>query len=122
MITGIVQRREAVIPLTVLGSRRQRMEFDAVIDTGYTGWITLPPGIVSALGLRWYSLGRGILADGTISIYDVYVARIVWDGNIRKVRVNQLDAAPLIGMSLLRGFALNMRVRYRGPVTLTKLS
>ena len=53
MITGSVNaRREAIIQLGVLGPDGQRQTVDAVIDTGFNGFLTLPEQAVAALGLR----------------------------------------------------------------------
>lgn len=54
MITGTVTRhgREAVIPLTLPGdSDRGDILIQAVIDTGFTDRLTLPPEIVEELKL-----------------------------------------------------------------------
>jgi len=121
MIVGIVQGREALIRLTVRGSRGHHQDIEAVVDSGYTGWLTLPPTLVAALQLRWRTFGRGILADGSVSSFDVYHARIFWDGRVRSVYVDEFDATPLVGMALLRGFEYKMQVRARGKVTIKRL-
>jgi hypothetical protein len=51
MITGVVQSDEGRIRLKVKGLRRREQEVEAVIDTGYTVSLTLPPAVVAALGL-----------------------------------------------------------------------
>jgi clan AA aspartic protease len=121
MITDVVKAREGRIRLKVRGPRRQEQEIEAVIDTGYTASLSLPPALVASLGLRWKGFGRGILADGSQCLFDVYVGRVVWDGKERRVLVDQADTDPLVGMALLRGYALNMQVRSRGKVTIKKL-
>ncbi len=121
MITGVVRRREAVIVLALRGPRRRPLEINAVVDTGYTGWLTLPPALIAAVGLRWYSFGRGVMADGSINFHDVYVGKVIWDGRERRVRVNELDGDPLVGMALLRGYDVRLQVRGRGRVTIKKL-
>ena len=83
MITGIVREREGRIRLKVRGPRGQEQEIEAVVDTGYTASLSLPPWVVASLGLRWKSFGRGILADGSECLFDVYEAKIVWDGRVR---------------------------------------
>jgi len=75
MIVGIVRGREPLIRLTIRGFRGLQYEIEAVVDTGYTGWLTLPPSVIGALNLRWRTVGRGILADGTESSFDVYQAK-----------------------------------------------
>ena len=49
--------------------------------------------------------------------FDVYQAKVVWDGRVRPVFVDEFDATPLVGMALLRGYEYKMQVRARGKVT-----
>ena len=43
MITGVVtERREAVIRVKVLSPAGQDRDIEAVIDTGFDGWLSLP--------------------------------------------------------------------------------
>ena len=121
MIVGIVQGREPLIRLTIRGFRGRQQEIEAVVDSGYTGWLTLPPTAIAALNLRWRTFGRGILADGSVSAFDVYQAKVVWDGHVRPVFVDEFAATPLIGMALLRGYEYKMQVRARGQVTIKRL-
>ncbi len=121
MITGVVKSDEACIRLKVNGTRGEQ-EFEAVIDTGYTGALTLPPKWVTALGLKWQSVDRGTLADGSECLIDVYEAAVVWDGRPRRILVDETDTAPLIGMGLLNGYELRIQVRPNGRVTIIPLS
>ena len=121
MIVGIVRGREALFRLTIRGFRGRQQEIEAVVDSGYTGWLTLPPAVIGALNLRWRTFGRGVLADGSLSTFDVYQANVVWDGRLRRVLVDEFDATPLVGMALLRGYEYKMQVRARGKVTIKRL-
>jgi clan AA aspartic protease len=105
----------------IRGFRGRQQEIEAVVDTGYTGWITLPPMVIAALNLSWRNFGRGILADGSVSLFDVYQAKVVWHGRDRPVFVDELDATPLVGMALLRSCELNVQVRAKGKVTIKRL-
>ena len=122
MITGVVKSGEGRIRIKVKGLRGLEQEVEAVIDTGYTASLTLPSAIVAALGLRWRSMDRFALADGSECIFDVYVAKVHWDGKVRTILVDETDADPLVGMRLLRGYELKMHVRYRGKVTIRRLA
>jgi predicted aspartyl protease len=63
MIKGIVNTDyEAVIRLRVQGPGGHERELDAVIDTGFNGFLTLPPLLVNELGLVRLSRGRALLA------------------------------------------------------------
>lgn len=101
MIVGVVRGREALIRLTIRGLRGRQRVIEAVIDTGYTGWLTLSPTAIADLGLRWQSTGRGLLADGSVSTFDVYRAKVDWDGRPRSVLVGEFDTTPLVGMAML---------------------
>jgi clan AA aspartic protease len=121
MITGVVKSNEGRIRLRVKGPRGQEREVGTVIDTGFTASLTLPPGTIAALGLRWRSMDRFELADGSERVFNVYLAKVDWDGNERTIRIHEADSSPLIGMRLLRGHELRMQVRSRGKVTIERL-
>jgi clan AA aspartic protease len=122
MITGVVNaNREAIIRLVVTGPGGQRQNSEAIIDTGFTGFLTLPPARIAALGLSWLSRQSGILADGSVDIFDVYVANVMWDGQPRTVTVEAADTDPLVGMSLLDRHSLRIDVLSGGVVTVSAL-
>jgi clan AA aspartic protease len=105
----------------VKGRRGREQEVEAVIDSGYTGALTLPPALIATLGLRWQSVDRATLADGRTCVFQVYVGKLVWDSKVRTVLVDEADTDPLAGMRLLKGHELKMQVRYRGQVTIKRL-
>ena len=121
MIIGTVKSDEARIRLQVKGLRGREQEVEAVSDSGFTGALTLPPAVITTLGLRWRSVDRGTLADGSMCVFQVYVGKVLWDGKVRSILVAEADADPLVGMRLLRGHELKMQVRYRGKVTIKRL-
>jgi hypothetical protein len=55
-------------------------------------------------------------------VFDVYQAKVIWDGRVRQVFVAEFNSTPLVGMSLLRGYEYKMQVRARGTVTTKRLS
>jgi clan AA aspartic protease len=121
ILGGVNADREATISLNILGENQQRQEIEAVIDTGFTGFLTLPPDIITALGLTWYTSQEGILGDGSLQVFDVYEASIVWDGQVRMVEVNEADTDPLVGMGLIEGYELRIQGIVGGAVTLIAL-
>ena len=65
MITGVVNaNREAVISLVVIGPDGQQSEIEAIIDTGFSGFPTLPPPLVTTLGLPLWNEGQECVAVG----------------------------------------------------------
>jgi len=123
MITGVVtEDRQAIIKLTVRGPAGQEQEIEAIIDTGFDGWLCLPPSVVGLLGLVWRQRGRALLADGRESVFDIYEATVVWDGEVRRIPVDEAETAPLVGMSLLEGYQLTVQAQAGGNVTIRALS
>src|SRR5690349_5595959 len=103
---------EAIVRLTIQGPAGQQQDVDAIIDTGFNGWLTLPPALVAQLELSWQEYGRALLADGTDVVFDIYEGIILWDGQPRPIFVDEADTMPpLVGMSLLEGFELTIQVR-----------
>jgi clan AA aspartic protease len=122
MIIGNVNtKREAVVQLAVFGENQQRQGIKAIIDTGYTGFLTLPSAIITTLGLTWYMQQEGILGDGSLCMFNVYEASIIWDGQIRTIEINESEADPLVGMGLLEGYELKIQAVAGGLVTITAL-
>jgi len=123
MIEGIVNvYSEALINLTVVGVKGKRQEIEAVVDTGFNGWLSLPAILISKLDLPYRGRGRTILADGRIEIFDVYIATVIWDGQPRHVPIDAAETAPLIGMALLYGFELLVQVKHGGNVVIRRLT
>jgi len=115
MITGTVNaRHEIVIPVPVRDAMGQDQMVAPVLDTGFTGSLTVPPRVVASLGLTWRSQAQAVLANGTVEQFDIYSAIVVWDGVPRTILVQAIDTIPLLGMALLVGFDLRVRVRVGG--------
>lgn len=72
MITGIVNANlEATIRLTIMGPAGQPHEIEAIIDTGFTGFLTLPPTLVSILGLPYLDF-PGSAANRVFSLMEAW--------------------------------------------------
>jgi clan AA aspartic protease len=122
MIHGSVNaRREATIRLLVRGPHGQEQDVDAVIDTGFTGQLTLPTALVVGLGLVGRGHGRAILADGSSVLYDVHEASLLWDGQPRRVMAEPAAAEALVGMEPLDGYELRIQAIAGGSVTIEAL-
>jgi clan AA aspartic protease len=122
MITGMVNAyREALIPLSVQDVNGQEHAIDAVIDTGYTGGLTLPPALIAALGLTWRGYASAVLGDGSLQRFAVYAATVIWDGQARVVEIDAADTDPLVGMGLLYGYEVRIQAIDGGAVIIEAL-
>jgi clan AA aspartic protease len=123
MIGGVVtEDLEATVKVVVVGADGRQQQVRALIDTGFSGFLTLTPDVVTTLNLTLLGRETGILADGSEVLFDVYRESVLWNGLPRRVEVNASDAKPLLGMSLLAGHDLTIRVVAGGGVTITPLS
>lgn len=81
MMQGFVnQSCEAIIPLVVSHGNASRQMVEALIDTGFTGFLSLPLSIVESLGLPWIFRDSATLGDGSEVIFEMYRATVIWDG------------------------------------------
>jgi clan AA aspartic protease len=122
MITGSVKSYEPRIRLKLIGKQGQEHQVDAVVDSGYTGALTLPPAVITRLDLGRRSIGFAILADGSTCSFQIYSGKVVWDGEVRTILVDEADTDPLIGLKPLRNYEFKMEVRAGGKVTIKRLS
>ncbi|MBE8998068.1 clan AA aspartic protease [Nostoc sp. LEGE 12447] len=123
MIAGIVNvDLEPIISISICGSDGKIYTQDAIVDTGFNGWLSLPPDLIAQLNLRWKRRGRAILGDGSECVFNVYEAVLVWDGDILIIPVDEADSEPLVGMSLMEGYQLMVQVFENGRVELSKVN
>ena len=119
MIAGVVnQDLEATIRLILRTGDSRNVEAEAVIDTGFTGFLTLPSALVTDLNLAWLGRENAVLGDGTTHLFDVHSATVPWDGQPRDVEVDVTDTVPLVGMAMLLGHALHIEAIEGGKVTI----
>ena len=108
--------REAVIRLAVQGPSGQARDIEAVIDTGFTGFLTVTPLLAEELALVFEGTARATLADGSETTFPYYSVAVLWDGQARYVEADAADTTPLIGMRLLDSHSLYMEVEDGGRI------
>ena len=117
MIEGTVNAAyEAVVTLPLQGPDGRTRDIQAVIDTGYTGTLTLPTAVVADLGLSFSHMGWAFLANDDVVSFDVHDVIVLWDGQPRHIKADATGSTPLVGMSLLDGHDVSIRVRNGGRV------
>ena len=117
MIEGMVNAAyEPVVVLAVQGPSGQASEIEAIIDTGFTGFLTVTPALATELGLPLEGTSRATLADGSEVTFDVYDVAVLWDGRPRYVLADAADTTPLVGMRMLDRHNLNIDVEDGGRV------
>lgn len=119
MIEGAVNiAYEAVIPLRLQGPEGLARDIEAVVDTGYSGFLTLPATLVTELKLPFAYVGWAFLANDDEVSFDVHDVTVLWDGQPRLIQADATGSAPLVGMLLLDGHDLNIQVKRGGRVVI----
>ncbi len=77
---------------------------------------------INNLRLPWFFRDIGTLGDGREVVFDMYRGTVIWDGQIKVVDVAASETDPLLAMSLLRGYRLQIDAVEGGQVIISSLS
>jgi clan AA aspartic protease len=121
MMQGYVNTTYEAVISVVVSHKGKLKSVNAVIDTGFTGFLSLPSAIVTELDLPWSYRDRATLGDGSEALFDIYEASVIWDGQFREIEINSADTEPLLGMSMLRGYRLQVDNTQGGLVMIESL-
>ena len=120
MITGSVNStREAVVSLNIKSRAGGQRVIDAIVDTGFTDYLTLPPADVEALGLPHKGGTHITLADEVACTVPLYAAEVEWKGQNLRIPVLGMAGVPLLGMAMLEGCHLQIHAIEGGAVTIS---
>ena len=111
MMTGRIDADcQAIVPLTVKHRNPAvpDVSIEFLIDTGFTGFLSIPTAWVERLGLRVIDIQRGITADGRAAYFETVDVTIIWHDEPRTIRAQVLEE-PLIGTRLLRSNEATIR-------------
>ncbi len=123
MISGTVtEDREIVIELEVLAADPSAIAIQAIVDTGFNGFLTLPISVLNALKASAAGTRRAEPGDGNLVEMDTYFVKVRWLDEDREVLALQAEATPLVGMSLLWGSRVGFDAQDSGTVTIDVIS
>jgi clan AA aspartic protease len=118
-MTGIVLDLHALLPVTfLLGESVTPITLEFVIDTGFTGYLTLPEEAIVSLQLPYLESIQANLADDSEISIPLYEATILWGDQERTARVLATGKRPLLGTALLQDYELVAQFVEGGLVTI----
>ena len=97
----IDQLGRPVIPVDLFDHQGRLHRVEAMIDTGFDDFLTLPAYLVQRMGLVWASRMPMQVATSEWAQFDIYAADVLWLGNRLPLRVLQTQSETLVGTRLL---------------------
>ncbi len=123
MIRGVVTGNlEAWVDLAVVSVDHPAVGFSAVIDTGFSDFLTLPIVVLEKFYAVPLNRVMVTLADGREIISRLFELTVLWDGQPITIEVHAAETEPLVGMALLNGYDVQMRVVPDGEVTIQSIT
>lgn len=108
IIGAVTDSREPIVRVSVRGPQGRTLKIDAVVDTGFTDYLTLPSQVIGSLELELKEVVEAQLADGSSVNLPIYVGWVEWMGVDRRIAICAAEADPLLGMALLQGSKLTI--------------
>ena len=122
MIVGQVDSRlNLFLPVVVRGFAGQELALNALLDTGFSDFLSLTDDQIQTLGLLPSGVAESELADGSIVPVTLYTAVVVWEGIERLIEVVGGDSDPLLGVKLLEGYLMTVEFTENGNLQLSRL-
>ena len=124
-INGVVKRNadgglQPWIPVSLNATRGEGLRhYDAILDTGFTGFLVLPESVIAELGLTQRGFITLTQGNGEEHRFAFYVGYVSWRGERREIEVLQSIGQPLLGMELLENGHIAVDARDSGAVTVT---
>ncbi|MYC33390.1 MAG: clan AA aspartic protease [Chloroflexi bacterium] len=112
---------EAWVTVPIIDAYGELQLFEAIVDTGFTGWLTLPESDIRRLGLVHAGHRYSITASGNAERFEFYRAWVSWHDQLYWVEVFQSIDQPLLGMELLEGSNVALDAREGGEVIIEEV-
>ena len=108
--------------MAVAGPSMEFWEVEVVIDTGFSGWLTLPEVAIRELNLRLYQNRQVRIANDQVIWMPTFEAVAQWQGRQIDILVYQTEnPRPLLGTAMLEHCRLTVDMQEGGPVAVTPL-
>ncbi|MBC8135958.1 MAG: clan AA aspartic protease [Fibrella sp.] len=123
ILTGIVNHNfKAVVVIAIRGTEGREQTIEPMVDTGFSGYLSLPPAFVATLGLPLIGTRPAKFANGTVENVPIHRARILWEGIERSITVMASGDDPLLGMATPAGYRITIEVTPNGAVTIEEMN
>lgn len=109
------------VSVTITGMDGIHRTVEATLDTGFTGSISLPLGLIEQLGLEYVRDRAVTLADGSQRDVAIYRGSVMLGGEWRDTEVHCSGYVALVGMRLMYGANISLDAVPSGEISYTSL-
>ena len=121
-MTGNVSvRGELLLPIRLFDTNGHVHRVEAVVDTGFSGYLSLPRDAIRQLGVTAAEPVEMELATNLVVTVPSYEGVVQWRGEQRLIEVLEAEGTPLIGTALLWGSLLTAEMTDNGAVAIGPL-
>jgi len=108
VLAGHIDERNQLWVTITVGGATQKQTIQALIDTGFTGELSLPLHVAIPLGLQLTAATKVTFANGKESEEMLFTGTLDWGTTAsRPVTINVFNSdTPLVGGGLLQGYVL----------------
>ena len=114
-------QQQAWIQVEIRDRNGEFQPIETVVDTGFTGFMTLPLEIIDQLGLERRLRTTVTLATGRRERVNTWRGYLLWHEQLCPILVLQSRGTPLLGMELLEGSLLTIQARANRDVLIEVL-
>ena len=117
----VLATRKPLVPVVILDNQNNPHTIQFILDTGFTGQLSLPNRFTNRLGFSIADWIDARPATGAFMRIPYAEATVVWQGTQRQAQVLQLDSEPLLGMDFLWNHRITIDAVPNGPVTINPI-
>ncbi len=112
MIQGTLRKDSIPVVPLIIGWELGVQEIVAIVDTGFSGELKVPPHMKSELGLTITHIQPTLLANDQIAQVESALAYVALEGIREEVSVLVTPGFPAVGSGLLRRLNFQLRINY----------
>ena len=123
MMEGTVSSSlQPLLPLKIYAPTDMGLEVIALIDTGFSGCLTLPIEEIKAMELAFDRRETYTVGDNEDVLFELYTgAKVRWHKSEKDVVVMAVDGEAVLGMELMRDSRLMVEAKIGGRVQISTL-
>ena len=120
-VDAILGSMYPTVSIGIRGRNDKEMVLDAVLDTGFTGTVSIPDQIIRETNLAFSRREMFVLADGTRRVVDVYDGSVLFAGVWYETDVFSTHHVAIVGMRLMYGANISLDAVPNGEISYTSL-